>query len=180
MATKEFGILAEFGSAEAIFRAAERIRDAGYSKWDTHTPFPVHGLDRAMGLKSSPLGWISLGGGLFGVSAGLALQGWASAIEYPIMISGKPFFSWQAFVPICFELMVLCAALGAIVGMLHLNRLPRLHHPLFASERFERVTDDKFFVSIEADDPKYNSTETAKFLKLLGASHVEHLDNAED
>jgi hypothetical protein len=178
--SREFGILAEFPTPQAIFRAAERIRDAGYSHWDTHTPFPVHGLDKAMGLKPSLLPWIVLGGGLTGLAAGLGLQWWTSAVEYPIMISGKPFFSWPAFVPICFELTVLFSALGAIVGMLHLNRLPRLHHPLFASERFERVTDDKFFVSIEASDPKYDTTETAKFLKLLGAAHVEHLDNAED
>jgi hypothetical protein len=180
MATREFGILAEFGSAEAIYRAAERIRDAGYTRWDTHTPFPVHGLDRAMGVRPSMLGWIVFAMGLTGVSGGLLLQWWTAAVDYPIVISGKPFFSWPAFVPICFEVLVLFSALGAVFGMLHLNRLPRLHHPLFASERFERVTDDKFFVSIEAVDPKYDSNETAKFLKLLGAAHVEHLDNAEE
>jgi len=171
--TALFGVLAEFGSPAEIYHACEKVRDAGYDNWDAYTPFPVHGLDKAMGLPASKVPWIALGGGLTGCGVALLLQWWTSAVDYKLIIAGKPLFSWPAFVPICFEVMVLFAALGAVLGMFHFNRLPQLYHSLFRSERFERVTDDAFFISIEAIDPKFDADQTAEFLKELGATHVE-------
>jgi len=168
-----YGVLAEFATAPAIYRACERVRDAGFRRWDAHTPFPVHGLERAMGLKRSILPWVVLVTGLGGATAGMLLQWWIHAVDYPLVISGKPYFSWQAFVPVTFELGVLFGALGAVLGMFFLNRLPRYYHSLFRSKRFERATDDRFFVSIEASDPRFDAAKTPAFLQELGATHVE-------
>lgn len=175
---KLYGVLAEFDTAKDILHAAEKVRDAGYVRWDVHTPFPVHGMDGAMGLRRSMLPWMVFVMGLAGAGGGLLLQWWTSAVDYPLVISGKPLFSWQAFVPIIFEMMVLFAALGCLFGMLHLNRLPTYYHSLFRSERFERATDDKFFVSIEAADPKFDARRTVQFLQNLdGAQHVELVED---
>ncbi len=175
--TELFGVLAEFKSPAEIYHACEKVRDAGYDNWDAHTPFPVHGLDDAMGLSRSKVPFIALVGGLTGCGAALLLQWWTSAVDYKLVIAGKPFFSWPAFVPVCFEVMILFSALGAVLGMLHLNRLPQLYHSLFRSERFERVTDDAFFISIEAIDPKFDADQTAAFLKDIGAVHVELVED---
>jgi hypothetical protein len=149
------------------------VRDAGYTRWDAHTPFPVHGLDRAMGLPASRLPWISLVLALGGAATGIGLQGWVSTIAYPLVISGKPFFSWPAFVPVTFELAVLGGAAGAVFGMFALNQLPTLYHPLFNSARFERASDDGFFISIESWDPKFDRERTVELLRRSGATHVE-------
>jgi Protein of unknown function (DUF3341) len=171
-----WGVLAEYASPTALVRAAEGVREAGYTAWDTHSPFPVHGLERAMGLKRSlvPLAVLTLG--LGGAAAGMALQWWVSTLAYPLVVSGKPFFSWPAFVPIMFETGVLGGALGAVFGFLGLSRLPRHHHPLFESKRFERVSDDGFFVSIEAEDPRFERGETVRLLERLGARAVEVIE----
>jgi hypothetical protein len=173
-----WGVLAEFDSPASLYRAAERVRDAGFEKWDTHSPFPVHGLERAMGLKRSMVPVAVLVLGLGGAAAGMALQWWVSTRAYPLVVSGKPFFSWPAFVPIMFECGVLGGALGAVFGFLGLSKLPRHHHPLFASTRFERVTDDKFFLSVEASDPRYGGDDTVRLLERLGAQHVELVEGA--
>jgi hypothetical protein len=168
-----YGVLAEFPTPAALYRACERVRDAGYTRWDAHTPFPVHGLDAAMGMKRSLLPWIVLVMALCGAAAGFLLQAWVHSSEYPLVISGKPYFAWPAYVPITFELAVLGGALGAVFGMFGLNQLPMHHHPLFHSKRFERVTDDTFFLSIESWDPKFDAESTRRFLEDLGAKHVE-------
>lgn len=172
-----YGALARFETPKALYRACERVRDAGYSKWDAHSPFPVHGLDDAMGLKASKLPWLVLLLGLSGAGGGMLLQWWVAAMAYPLMISGKPLFSWPAFVPVTFELGILCGALGAVLGMLGLNQLPMLYHPLFNSKQFERMGDDAFFISIEAWDPKFDSQQTVEFLNSLGAAEVEVVDH---
>ena len=171
-----WGLLAEFDSAYGVYHAAEKVRDAGFQKWDTHTPFCVHGMDDAMGLGPSKLPWVSLVMGLTGLAAAVALQTWVSTTEYPMVISGKPLNSLPAFVPLMFEITVLFAAIGTVFGMFFLNGLPMLHHPLFSSERFERVTDDKFFISIESTDSKFDSAKTADFLREIGAKHVEVIE----
>ena len=168
-----FGVLAQFRDPAALTQACQAVRDAGFTKWDAHSPFPVHGLDGAMGLKRSILPGIIFIAAMLGAVGALALQGWTSAVDYPLVISGKPLFSWQAFVPIIFELAVLCGALAAVFGMLGLNQLPTLYHPLFASRAFERASDDGFFISIEAWDPKFDVERNAAFLRELGATHVE-------
>jgi hypothetical protein len=170
-----FGLLAEFASPKDLYHACEKVRDAGYKRWDAHSPFPVHGLDEAMGLGRSRLPYVTLFFGLCGAIGGFALQIWANGIAYPIVISGKPYFNWQPYVPITFELGVLLAAISTVVGMLAFNELPMLFHPLFGSRAFERVTDDGFFISIESWDPKFDLTATERFLSSIGASRVERV-----
>ncbi|HUP23478.1 MAG TPA: DUF3341 domain-containing protein [Thermoanaerobaculia bacterium] len=170
---EHYGALGRFADARSLYRACERVRDAGYTKWDAHTPFPVHGLERAMGLRSSPLPFVVLATGLGGAATGMLLQWWVHTQAYPLNFSGKPTFSWPAFVPVTFELGVLGAALGAVFGMFALNKLPMLHHPLFTSERFERASDDGLFISIESWDPKFDAQGTTAFLSEIGALEVE-------
>jgi hypothetical protein len=172
-----YGVLAEFATPTDLYYACERVRDEGFTRWDAHTPFPVHGLEKAMGIRRSKLPWIVLVSGLTGAAGGFALQWWVHASAYPLVISGKPFFSWPAFIPITFELGVLFAAFGAVLGMLALNRLPMHHHPLFQSKVFERVTDDAFFISIESWDPRFDASGTRKLLESLGARTVELLES---
>ena len=168
-----FGLLAEFASPADLYHACEKIRDAGYKRWDAHSPFPVHGLDHAMGLTRSRLPYVTLGFGLTGACTGFTLQLWANGIAYPILISGKPIFNWQPYMPITFELGVLFAAISTVIGMLAFNQLPMHFHPLFGAKSFERVSDDGFFISIESWDPKFNSIETERFLNEIGAKRVE-------
>ncbi|KAA3615296.1 MAG: DUF3341 domain-containing protein [Calditrichaeota bacterium] len=173
---KALGILAEFANPGELLKAAEQIRDAGYRKFDVHSPFPVHGMDNAMGLRQSKLGFIAGIAGLIGCIGGFGLQGWVSAIEYPLVISGKPFFSFAAFVPVAFELTILFAAIATVFGMFHLNRLPQLFHNVFYSEQFAKVTDDGFMVSIEAGDPKFDETKTKEFLTSIGGTSLEIIE----
>jgi hypothetical protein len=168
-----YGLLAEFATPAELYKACEKVRDAGFTRWDAHSPFPVHGLERAMGLRRSPLPWIVLGMGLTGAALAVLLQWWVHASAYPLVISGKPFFAWPAMVPITFEVAVLFGALGAVFGMLGLNRLPMHHHPLFESKLFEKVTDNAFFISIESWDPRFDPSTTRTLLESLGARSVE-------
>lgn len=170
---KLYGLLAEFATVPALFHACEHVRDAGYTRWDAHTPFPVHGIEQAMGLKRSPLPWLVIGSALVFAAGGFGLQAWVHSIEYPLVISGKPFFTWPAYVPVTFELGVLGGALAAVFGMLALNRLSRHNHPLFSSERFEGASDDRFFISVEAEDPRFDAAATRTLLEQAGATRVE-------
>ncbi len=167
------GVLARFANPAELIDAAKKIRAAGYEKFDCHSPFPIHGMDDAMGLKRSPLGFIVGAMTITGASLGMGLQGWVAAIEYPLVISGKPFFSWQAFMIITFALFVLFGAFGAVFGMLHLNGLPRLHHPVFYSDKFAKATDDAFYVSIEAEDKSFDEAKIQAFLTSIGGVDVE-------
>ena len=170
---KIHGVLGQFGGPNELLAAAEKMRDAGFTKFDCHSPFPIHGMDQAMGMKSSKVGYIAGLGGLLGGGFGFWLQWWASTDAYPFVIAGKPFNSYQAFVIITFGLTILFAALGAFLGSLIVNRLPQLYHGLFYSDRFARVTDDGFFVSIETRDSKFDPDKNCSFLKSIGASYVE-------
>lgn len=170
---KVYGMLARFETPGSLMRGCEKVRDAGYKKWDAHTPFPVHGLDGAMGMKATPLPWLVLIAGLGGAAAAMTLQWWIATTAYPLVISGKPFFSWQAFVPVTFEVGVLGGALAAVLGVFGLCRLPMHWHPLFGSKLFERATDDGFFISIESWDPKFNESDTRQLLQQCGAVEVE-------
>lgn len=170
-----YGLLAEFDSPKALFHACEQVRDAGYKHWDAHSPFPVHGLDKAMGLRPSVLPWIVAGMALVGGGCGFLLQTWINVSAYPLVISAKPYFAWQAFVPVTFELTVLLSAFGAVFGMFGLNKLPQFYHSLFHSDRFARVTDDKFFISIEAKDPQFGVNTTKELLTKAGAVHIEEV-----
>ncbi|HMO25850.1 MAG TPA: DUF3341 domain-containing protein [Tepidisphaeraceae bacterium] len=182
------GYMAEFDNVDDLLAAARTVRDAGYSKWDVHSPFPIHGIDAAMGVKMTILPWIVLGGGLTGLLGGLLLTYWANAADYTLpflrnlepyqyLISGKPVWSLPANIPVIFETTVLLAAFGAVFGMLLLNKLPMLHNPLFNSERFRRVTDDRFFVVIEAADPRFDTAGTAQLLESLRPLSIERVED---
>ncbi len=173
---QDLGILAEFKTEEAIKKAATELRDAGFKEWDTHTPYPVHGLEKAMGMSSTPLPWIVLLGGVLGAGIGTLMQWWMNAVDYASISSGKPFWSVPATIPVTFELTILLAAFGAFFGMLLLNGLPRFNHFVFHSERFKRATNDRFFISVEAADSHFSREKTAEFLKGLGAAHVELIE----
>jgi len=172
-----FGVLARFSGVKELYHACEQVRDAGYTRWDAHSPFPIHGLDRAMGLRPSKLPWIVLVMGLGGAAGGMLMQWWIATVAYPLIISGKPLFSWPAFVPVTFELGVLFGALGAVLGIFGFSELPMLWHPLFRSRQFERVTDDGFFISVESWDPKFDPSGTADLLRKLGAADVELIES---
>jgi len=173
MSSNIYGILARFDSPKTLMLAAKKVKDNGFSKFDCHTPYPMHGLDDAMGMKRSILGYIVGVGALGGAALGLLLQWFASAYAYPIVISGKPYFSWQAYMIITFVTMVLGGALSSLLGMFHLNRMPAYYHPLFNSDQFKRATDDGFFISIESEDKLYDQDNTIEFLKSIGGEDIE-------
>ena len=183
---KTFAIMAEFATPADIYHAAEKVRDAGYKWWDCCTPFPVHGLDKAMGVRPTILPVLVFFGGLTGTLAAVGLQILTNATRvdipllflhgYNFMISGKPYISGPAFVPIAFELTVLFAALSSFLLALVLNGLPRLYHPCFKSVRFARATDDRFFVVIEARDPKFSPTRTEELLRSLHPLSIETVE----
>jgi hypothetical protein len=159
MSGKTYGILAEFDSPAAILSAAEKVRDAGYSRWDVFTPFPIHGMDKVMSLKNSLVGWVALAGGAFMF----------------LNVVGLIWFA-NAFVP-AYIMMIMGAAVGALIGMFAFNELPRFHHPLFQSERFALVSRDKFFLLIGALDEKFSESETRKLLESVGGAHIEIIED---
>ena len=172
-----FGLLAEFETPGQLLEAARKVRDAGYKRWDCHSPFPVHGLDRAMGLRDTLLPWVVVGAGATGTTVAILVQWWMNAIDYPIVISGKPLFSLPANIPVAFEVTVLFAAVTTFAAMFVFNNLPKLYHPTFRSKRFRRVTTDRFFISIEAADPRFDLTETERLLRSAGSVAIERLED---
>jgi Protein of unknown function (DUF3341) len=168
-----YGIIAEFETPAAIMHAAEKVRDSGFRKWDVFTPFPVHGMDKAMGLKNSRVGWFSFIGGVTGYTCGMLMIWWMNAVDYAIVIGGKPMFSPFSAFPPSYELTILLGSFGSLLGMLFLNRLPRLHHPLLKHRRFALASHDRFFLVIETVDPKYSESETRKLLEAAGSTRIE-------
>ena len=175
-------LLAEFDTPAECLHAAQALRDAGYKDFDTHTPFPVHGMDAAMGMKDSKLGLIVFPIGLAGACLAFLMMHWMNNIDYRLIIGGKPasVSSIPSMVPIMFELMILLSAFATVFGMLGLNKLPRHHHPIFNSERFAGFSNDKFFVSVESTDPKWSVDKTKKLLEGVHAKHIELLYDDEE
>lgn len=171
------GYLVEFDTVDQVLAAARRMRDAGYRDWDVHSPFPVHGLDGAMGVRGTRLPFVVLAGAATGALGAFLLQTWMNGIDYRYIVSGKPFISLAPDIPIMFEITVLFSAFAAFFGMLGMNRLPELHHWTFGSERFRRATIDRFFVSLEATDPAFREEEAARFLRGLGGTHLERVED---
>ena len=169
----KFGMLAEYETPADLMHAAEKIRDGGFRRWDVFSPFPIHGMNQAMGLKNSKVGWFGFIGGCTGYTTGMIMIWWMNAHDYPILVGGKPMFSPFFAFPPSYELTILFTAFGSILGMMFLNRLPKLYNPLFKSERFKKVTHDKFFLVIETTDPKYSESETRKLLESTGSRHIE-------
>ncbi len=164
--------MAEFDTATELVDAARAVRDAGYRKTDAFSPFPLHEIDEALGIKRSVLPYLILAGGLIGLLSGLALQYFVHVYDFPIIVGGRPHFSLPAFIPPMFELTILFAAFTAVFGMLLLNGLPSPYHPVFNIPRFALATREKFFLIIEAADPKYDHEETRAFMGTLGAQEV--------
>jgi len=169
-----YGIAAEFESAAALYHAAEKVRDKGFKRWDVHSPYPIHGMDKAMGLGKSWLSAIVLCGGTTGFLTAVTLEFYAGLWGTPVIVHGKPvsFFTVPAFFPVMFELTVLFSALSCVIGLLILNMLPRWNHPMFNWDRFGKATDNGFFLVIEAADPKFSENSIREFLGELGGQHV--------
>ena len=175
MATRSgatYGLLAEFDDATSLVAAAANARDAGYRCMDAYSPFPIEELHHALGSHQTKLPLIVLIGGLVGCLGGYALQYWASAIAYPLNVAGKPLHSWPAFIPVTFECTILGAALSAVLGMLALNGLPMPYHPVFNVPRFALASRNRFFLCIEAKDPKFDVEDTRRFLETLSPLEV--------
>jgi mono/diheme cytochrome c family protein len=171
-----YGILAEYDTPTDLVRACKKVRDAGYTRWDTYTPFPIHGIEKAMGIPYTKLPWFVLAMAMTGLGTAIWLQWWTNAVDYPWLISGKPFFSWPANVPVMFELTILFSAFAALGGMLFLNNLPLPSHPLDLKERFRRVSDDKFFLVIEARDPKFDEADTRTLVEATAPVVLEDVE----
>jgi hypothetical protein len=170
------GLMAEFDSAQALMHAAERTHAAWYTRKDAFSPFPIHGLAEALGFQERSVAKIVLAGGITGLTAGWGLQYWTQVVDYPMNIGGRPYNAWVNFIPPAFETTILFSALAAVVGMLALNGLPRPYHPVFNVKRFERASQDSFFIVIEASDPKFDLEGTRAFLAGLGAKSVVAVD----
>lgn len=169
-----YGLIGEFDTPKELMAAARKVREAGYHHIDAYAPFPIEGLSQALGLgrKHDLVPLLTLIGGLGGGLTGFFFQLWVSMSSYPMNIGGRPLNSWPAFIPVTFELTVLGASTFAVFGMLALNKLPQPHHPLFNVARFKHASIDKFFLCIEAHDPKFHLEETARFLQSVNAQHV--------
>jgi hypothetical protein len=166
-APKLFGLLAEFDTATAIVNAARQTREAGYTKIDAYSPFPIHEMDAALKLPRTRLPWLVLAGGLTGMAGGFALQYWAATIAYPMNIGGRPMAAWPAFIVPAYETTILLSALTAVFGMILLNGLPMPYHPVFNVPQFGNASGDRFFLSIETTDPKFDLVATRAFLDGL-------------
>ena len=170
--TAVYGLLAEFDDPNALVAAAHRSYHEGYRRMDAYSPFPIEELHEALGTPPTKLPLIVLIGGLFGCIGGYGMQYWISVMAYPINVGGKPFHSWPAFIPVTFEMTVLVAALTTVLGLLALNGLPMPYHPVFNAPRFALATRDRFFLCIEAADPRFDLETTRRFLHGLGAKEV--------
>lgn len=177
---KTAGISGIFQDPDLVLKAAAEIRRAGYQRFDFHTPYPLHGLDHAMGIKRTVLPWISLAAGVTGAAVALHLQWWTGAVDYPLVIGGKPLFAFEPSIPITFELTVLLTAIATVVGMFALNGLPKWFSKWQNSPHFTRSTDDAFVVTVDAEDPLFHADKTRGLLESLGAEHVRTVEYDEE
>lgn len=167
-----YGIMAEFDTPTQLVDAARKVRDAGFTKTDAFSPFPIHEIDEALGIKRSILPFMVFGGGVIGLLSGIGLQVFVHVIDYPIIVGGRPHLSIPSFVPASFELTILLAAFTAVFGMILLNGLPQPYHPVFNVPRFALATREKFFLLIETRDPKFDYEETKSFMQNLSPQEV--------
>lgn len=177
MAEPTYGLIATFERTADLYHAAEKVRDAGYRHWDCITPFPVHGLDKAMGMRRSIVPRISLAGGLTGFCTGMSLIWFANAYANPLVVGGKPFFSPMFAFPVSYELTILFTAFATIIGMFILNGLPMHYHPVLKYDQIRRGMDDTFFIVIEARDPRFNLANTKALLQQAGGAAITELEN---
>jgi hypothetical protein len=168
-----YGVMAEFATPAAVYRAAEKVRDAGFRKWDVYAPFPIHGIEDAMGFSRTKLPILVACGAFTGTFLAWLMQWWMTSVDYPLVVQGKPYSAWEPFVPIMFEISVLLAAFTSLLAMLAMNGLPMFYHPLFKKERFLRVSQDRFAIAIEAADPRFDPSQARKLLADAGATAIE-------
>ena len=176
MPAQPYGLIATFDTAPSLYRAAEKVRDAGYRYWDCITPFPIHGLDKAMGLRRSIVPRISLAGGITGFITGMSMIWWTGAVDYQLIVGGKPLFSPMFAFPVSYELTILFTAFATIIGMFVVNGLPMHYHPVLKYEHIRRGMDDTFFIVIEARDPRFNLATTKALLEKAGGKAVAELE----
>ncbi len=174
---RPYALLAEFDTPAAALQAAEHVRDAGYRRWDVHTPYPIHGMDGAMGIQNSKVGWFTFIGGTTGFTLGMTMIWFCNKFDYALPVGGKPLFSPIYAIPVSYELTILLGAFGTLIGMFLLNRLPRHYHPLLKHPRFRSVTHDKIYVVIECADPKYSDAGTRQMLESAGGRNIEVVED---
>ena len=173
---KPYGLVAAFDTTPELYHACKKVRDAGYSKWDAITPFPIHGLDAAMGMRRSHVPRFSLAGGITGFVTGMSFIAWLGWVEYPLVVGGKPMFSPMFAFPVSYELTILFTAFATIGGMFLLNKLPMHYHPVLKAPQFVRAMDDRFYIVIEANDPKFNPAQTRALLEQIGGKDIAELE----
>lgn len=173
---KPYGLIAAFDATPTLYHACEAVRDAGYTQWDTTTPFPVHGLDAAMGVRRSHVPRFSLAGGITGFITGMSMIWFVDSFDYPLIVGGKPYFSPMFAFPVAYELTILFTAFATIAGMFILNKLPMHYHPLMKAPQFVRAMDDRFYIVIEANDPKFNAEKTRALLEKVGGLDIAELE----
>ena len=171
-----YGLVAAFDTTADLYHACEKVRDAGFSQWDAITSFPIHGLDAAMGVRRSHVPRFSLVGGLTGFCTGMSMIWWTGAYEYPLIVGGKPYFSPMFAFPISYELTILFTAFATIIGMFIVNKLPMHYHPVMKAPQFVRASDDRFYIVIEANDPKFNPAQTRALLQQIGGKDIAELE----
>jgi hypothetical protein len=174
--SKTYGLIAAFDTTPGLYRACEQVRDAGFTKWDAITPFPVHGLDAAMGVRRSKVPRISLAGGVTGFITGMSMIWWTDAVDYQLVVGGKPLFSPMFAFPVSYELTILFTAFATIIGMFVINGLPMHYHPVQKAPKLTRLLDDRFHIVVEAADPKFNAATTREFLAKIGGQDIAELE----
>ena len=176
MAAQPYGLIASFDTTPALYQAAQKVRDAGYRNWDCITPCPIHGLDKAMGMKRSLVPRISLAGGLTGFCTGMSLIYYTDGFDYQLVVGGKPLFSPMFAFPVSYELTILFTAFATIIGMFIVNGLPMHYHPVLKYDQIRRGMDDTFFIVIEARDPRFNFANTKALLEQAGGKSLTELE----
>ena len=171
-----YGLVAQFGSVESLLTAARRVRDAGYTRTDAYTPFPIEGLDEELGIQPSRLGWVVLLAGVGALLGGFFMEWWANTSYYPLNIGGRPMNAWPNFIVIMYELTILTSAFTAGLFMLYRNGLPRLHHSIFNTPNFDNASRDKFFLCIETIDPQFERHQTRAFMESLTPERISEVE----
>lgn len=171
-----YGLMAEFDDPSLIVAAARRTYQAGYRRINAYSPYPIEELAEAIGFRRNMVPLATLVCGLLGAAGGFALQYWTSAIAYPLNVGGRPLLSLPAFIPVTFECTILLASFGAFIGNLLMNQLPQPYHPVFNVPSFSRASQDRYFLCVKSDDPKFNDAETRAFLASLGAKEVSNVE----
>ena len=174
---KLYAYLVEFETPDQLLDSARKMREYGFKNWESYSPIPVHGLDKVSGIKNPLLAYFTFVSGVVGAFLGTLMQWWMNSVDFPYQVSGKPIFSLPANIPVIFEMTILFAAFGAVIGMMHFNKMPTYYHPLHSSKKFLRATSDRFFISLDASDPKFNESETVSFLESLNGISMEKIED---